>query len=108
MRYSVVSRLGWLESTVFESVLQHIQAKIRALDYIMTIHADEEMDDDGLSIRDVEQVILTGQIVERQRDRDSGEWKYLINGQTDDNLNVTAVAKLSPTDTVVIITVYVE
>ena len=86
---------------MFEAVLQHIQAKIRTLDYVMTIHADEEMDDDGLSILDVEQVILTGQIVERQRDRDSGEWKYLIHGQTDDGLKVTVVAKLSPTDTVV-------
>jgi uncharacterized DUF497 family protein len=108
MQYSVVSTSGWLESTMFEAVLQQIQAKIRTLDYVMTIHADEEMDDDGLSILDVEQVILAGQIAERQRDRDSGEWKYLINGQTDDGLNVTVVTKLSPTDTVVIITVYVE
>lgn len=93
---------------MFEAILQHIQAKIRALDYVMTIHADEEMDDDGLSILDVEQVILTGLIVEQQRDRNTGDWKYLINGQTDDSLNVIVVAKLSPTDTVVIITVYVE
>jgi uncharacterized DUF497 family protein len=93
---------------MFEAVLQRVQAKIRTLDYVMIIHADEEMDDDGLSILEVEQVILTGQIVERQRDRDSGEWKYLINGQTDDGLNITVVAKLSPTDTVVILTVYVE
>ena len=93
---------------MFEAVLQRVQAKIRTLDYVMTIHADEEMDNDGLSILEVEQVILTGQIVERQRDRDSGEWKYLINGQTDDGLNITVVAKLSPTYTVVILTVYVE
>jgi hypothetical protein len=93
---------------VFEAVLQHIQAKIRAIDYVMTIHADEEMDDDGLSILDIEQIILTGQIVERQRDRNTGDWKYLINGQTDDGLDAIVVARLSPTDTVVIITVYVE
>jgi hypothetical protein len=93
---------------VFEPILQQIQAKIRTLDYVMTIHADEEMDDDGLSILDVEQVILAGQIVERQRDRNTGEWKYLINSPTDEGLNVMVVAKLSPTDTVVIITVYVE
>jgi hypothetical protein len=93
---------------VFEAILQHIQGKIRTLDYVMTIHADEEMDDDGLSILDIEQVILTGQIVERQRDRNTDDWKYLISGQTDDSLNVIVVAKRSPTDTVVIITVYVE
>jgi uncharacterized DUF497 family protein len=93
---------------VFEPILQQIQAKIRTLDYVMTVHADEEMDDDGLSILDVEQVILTGQIVERQRGRNTGEWKYLINGQTDEGHNVMVVAKLSPTERVVIITVYVE
>jgi Domain of unknown function (DUF4258) len=93
---------------MFEAMLQHIQAKIRTLDYVMTVHADEEMDDDELSILDIEQVILTGQIIERQRDRATGEWKYVITGQTPDPLNVMVVAKLSPTDTVVIITVYVE
>jgi hypothetical protein len=93
---------------VFEPILQRIQAKIRALDYVMTIHADEEMDDDNLTIFDVEQVMLRGQIIERQRDQHTGDWKYLIQGQTDDGLNVIVVAKLSPTDTVVIITVYVE
>jgi hypothetical protein len=41
-----------MESAVFEAVLQHIQAKIRTLDYVMTVHADEEMDDDGLTILD--------------------------------------------------------
>ena len=93
---------------MFEAILQHIQSKIRTLDYMMTVHADEEMDDDALSILDIEQVILTGQIIERQRDRKTDEWKYVINGQTDDQLHVMVVTKLSPTDKVVIITVYVE
>ena len=93
---------------MFEFILQHIQAKIRTLDYVMTVHADEEMDDDGLSIIDVEHVMMTGQIVERQRDRHTGEWKYVLNGQTDDELNIMVVAKMSPTDTVVIITLYVD
>ena len=53
MRYSVARGLG-TETAVFEPILQHIQAKIRTLDYVMTIHADEEMDDDGLSILDIE------------------------------------------------------
>lgn len=93
---------------MFESVLHHIQAKIRTLDYVVTVHADEEIDDDGLTILDVEQVILTGQIIKRQPDHNNVDWKYLIRGQTADRLDVVVVAKLSPTDTVVIITVYVE
>ena len=58
-----------------ESVLHHIQAKIRSLDYVMTLHADEEMHDDGLTILDGEQVILNGQMVKRQRDHTNSDWK---------------------------------
>ena len=32
--------------------------KIRSRQYVMTLHADEEMDEDGLSIFDVESAIL--------------------------------------------------
>ena len=41
----------------------------------MTYHARKEMNDDGLTIYDVERGILTGAIVERQRDRTTGESK---------------------------------
>jgi hypothetical protein len=63
---------------MFERILQQMREKVRALRYVMTLHAEEEMDGDGLSIFDVEQVILTGQIVERQKDAETGEWKYLV------------------------------
>ncbi len=39
----------------------------------MTTHADEEADEDGLSILDIESAILTGSIVNRQKDRETGE-----------------------------------
>ena len=91
---------------MFGHVLQRMREKVRALDYVITIHAEEEMEDDDLSILDVEHVILTGEIIERQQDQETGEWKYLIAGQTlaDDPLIV--VAKLALTGTLVIITVY--
>jgi Domain of unknown function (DUF4258) len=38
-------------------------------DYVVTTHADEEMYEDGLSIWDVEEAVLAGEIVERQRER---------------------------------------
>lgn len=97
-----------MERLVFDEILQRLQAKVRALDYVMTIHADEEMDDDGLNVFDVEQAILNGRIVERQRDRHTREWKYLIEGQAQDSSTIIVVTKLSPTDKLVIITVYVE
>ena len=46
----------------------------------MTIHADEEMDDDNLMLDDIEQAILTGEILERQKDQATAERKYRIGG----------------------------
>src|SRR5437667_4673400 len=50
--------------------------------YVMTLHGHEEMEAYGLTVYDVEHVILTGRIVERQRDRSRKEWKYLVEGET--------------------------
>jgi len=68
----------------------------------------EELEDEGLSVLDVEQAILTGRIIRRQKDADTGEWKYLVNGSTLSRDEVVVVAKLSPTDKLVIITIYAE
>jgi uncharacterized protein DUF4258 len=62
---------------VFDHVLQRMREKVRALDYMMTIHS-EEMEDDDISILDMEHVILSGEIIERQQDQETGEWKYLM------------------------------
>ena len=72
----------------------------------MTVHAEEEMVNDGLTIFDVERVILAGKITERQKDHRTGEWKYLVKGQSLADNQVVVVAKLSPTANLVIITVY--
>ncbi len=48
---------------------------MRSCQYVMTIHAEEEMSDDDLSIYDIEQAILTGEILERQKDRTTAESK---------------------------------
>ena len=64
--------------SVFERILRRMQEKVRALEYVMSVHAEEEMEDDELSILDVEHAILTGEIIERQKDQETEEWKYLI------------------------------
>jgi len=91
---------------MYDGILRQMQERVRTRRYVMTLHAEEEMDDEDLSIFDIERGILTGKIIERQRDRDTAEWKYLIEGQTlsGDMLNV--VAKVSMTGKLVIITVY--
>jgi Domain of unknown function (DUF4258) len=93
---------------MFDSILKQMREKVRARDYVMTLHAEEEMNDDGLSIFDVESGILTGEITERQRDKATAEWKYLVSGKTLINDAIGVVGKLSVTGKLVIITVYRE
>lgn len=90
---------------MFDRILKRMRQKVRTRQYVMTLHAEEEMDDDGLRIFDVERVILTGEILERQKDRDTGEWKYLVKGETLGGNEAVVVAKLSPIGKLVIITV---
>jgi len=91
---------------VFERILKQIREKIRRRQYVMTLHAEEEMSDDDLSIFDVERSLLTGEIIERQKDAVTDEWKYLVKGNTVAGDEMVTVAKISPTGKLVIITVY--
>ena len=88
-------------------VLLRMRELVRQRLYIMTVHAEEEMDNDNLTIFDVESGIFTGSIVERQKDHKTGEWKYLVQGKTlagDDMLIV--LTKFGLTGKLVILTVY--
>ena len=66
------------------------------------------MDDDALSVLDLESTILTGDIVERQRDQTTLEWKYLVRGNAVDGRQVVIVGKLGPTDKLVVITAWTD
>jgi len=75
----------------------------------MTLHVEEEMEEDGLNILDVEHALLTGSLVGRQTDRRSKERKYLVRGRSvDDTRHVVVVVKFGPTALLVILTVYAE
>ena len=92
---------------MFERISKRMREKVRKRQYVMTLHADEEMNEDGLTIHDVERCILTGEILERQKNGVTDEWKYRIRGETVDGGEAEAIAKLSPTGKLVIITVYI-
>ena len=66
---------------LFPKILSKFKECVRENRYVVTQHGDEEMDEDELSIFDVERAILTGVIKERQKDSGKGEWKYVIRGQ---------------------------
>ncbi len=89
-----------------ERILKRMRERVRTRQYVMTLHGEDEMNEDGLTIFDVESVVLAGEIFERQKDHGSAEWKYLVKGQTVAGDNAIVVAKLSPTGKLVIITVY--
>lgn len=93
---------------MYERILRQMQAKIHSRQYVMSLHAAEEMDDDGLTIFDVERVILTGAIMKRQTDHVTGEWKYLIVGQSVHGDSIEVVTKISVMEKLVFITVYRE
>jgi hypothetical protein len=93
---------------VFKRILRRMQDKIRRRYYVMTHHASREMDEDELTIFDVECGILTGKIVERQRDPETKEIKYRIRGKTPKGVWIELIAKIGATGKLVIITVYVQ
>ncbi len=91
---------------MFDRILRRMRELIRTSRYVMTIHAVEEMEADRLTLFDVEHCILTGEIVQRQKDRETDEWKYLVEGQTLTDDKAMLVAKMGPTGKLVILTVY--
>jgi Domain of unknown function (DUF4258) len=84
-----------------------MRQKVRERQYVLTYHARKEMNEDEFTIYDIERGILTGEILERQKDRETGEWKYCVRGETFGTKEVEVVTKLSPTGKLVILTVYV-
>ena len=89
-------------------ILNRMREFVRRGQYVMTTHADEEADEDDLSVLDVESAILTGSIVERQQDRETGEWKYVVRGEGLDGAAVMVVAKFGLVARLYILTVYAE
>ena len=93
---------------MFQRVLKKFREKIRDSQFVVTLHAIEELEDEGLSVLDLEHAILMGEIATRQKDADTREWKYLIKGRSLSDDELVVVGKLSPIDKLVIIIIYDE
>jgi len=91
---------------LYERVLRAMRDCVRVGRYVMTTHADEEMTADGLTVFDVEHVLLSGRIVERQRDREWGGWKHRLRGRLPGGEELEVVWKIGARKEAVIITVY--
>ncbi len=85
--------------------LQKIQQRIIDRDYFMTSHAEEEMLDDGLERKDIENAILKGYI-EKKLTHDSRGTRYRIEGPALDERSIHVVCRFRESDNLLIITVY--
>ena len=91
---------------MYPRVLEIIRALVKRGEYILSIHAENEMADEGLTEQDLEAAILNGRIVRRERDRISRP-KYVIEGTALDGRGLTAVTQsFQARQLVVIITAY--
>ena len=88
------------------SAIERIRETIRLSQYDMTAHASEEMAEDSLEVVDIEQAILTGQVVRTEKYDPRGA-KYSIEGTATDGLTrVGVVGRFAAGDRFLIITVY--
>jgi hypothetical protein len=91
---------------MYPRVLQQIQAFIRQGTYVLSVHVESELEDDGFTDKDLETAILNGEIVRRERDN-IGRPKYVLEGAALDGRGLTAVVQpFQMRQLVVIVTVY--
>ena len=89
-------------------IIERLRGKIRGGLLLIPFHAATELDDDEISVLDVEEIILTGDIIRSQRDSRTRERKYVIRGETLAGEAACCVVKIGPTGHVVLITTWVE
>jgi Domain of unknown function (DUF4258) len=93
---------------MLKASINHFRHLIRTLNYVVSTHAAEELEDDHLTILDLENIILTGSIIERQRDAKTRELKYVITGITLQAEGAETVVKVGLTGKLIVITVYLS
>lgn len=91
---------------MYPRILKRLRDLVMGSEYVVTIHAYDEMAADDLTVWDVESTFITGEILERQKDAMTGESKYRVRGKSLDGASVEVIAKLAITGKLVIITVY--
>ena len=91
-----------------QATINRLRDLIRTLNYALSIHAAEELEDDNLTILDFENIVLTGAIVERQRDRQTREIKYMVRGNTLSGVPAEAVVKIAAVGNLFPLSVYCD
>ncbi len=88
----------------YDELLNRMRAAIEAGDYIVTKHARQEMLADDFDVFDLENAILTGEIITPQDD--AGETKYVLAGEAVNGRELETVVKFLEDGGIAFITVY--
>jgi len=103
---SVVIQIQELTQAVYYRILERMRECVLVDNYTMTQHATEEAWEDNVLMTSIERTILTGEIVERQIDRRTGEIKYVLRSPEFSLNPLELVVKFGPVGELFIITVY--
>jgi hypothetical protein len=87
--------------------LDRIRQAIREQRYRISSHANEEMSDDELEAKDIENIILTGGI-RRRFTRDPRGTRYEVVGESTGGRRASVVCRFLPSSVLLIITAYTE
>jgi hypothetical protein len=87
------------------TILQRIRQKIVDRDYYISSHAEEEMLDDDLERKDIENAILKGRI-EKKMTRDIRGTRYRMEGPAIDSRYIHVLCRFREDASLIIITVY--
>ncbi len=91
---------------MYYRILERMRECVLVDNYTMTQHATEEAWEDNVLMTSIERTILTGEIVERQIDRRTGEIKYVLRSPEFSLNPLELVVKFGPVGELFIITVY--
>jgi len=91
---------------MYENILKRLQLSILQNEYLLIFHVEEELEDDDLTIFDLESAILSGKIIQRQKDFQTSEYKYKLNGKTLAGEILEIIVKFSLRGRTIIITSY--
>ncbi len=86
--------------------IDRLRQKVKDRDYFLSSHAEDEMVDDCLERRDVEQAILQG-VVEKVMTHDDRGIRYRVEGTTMDGRLIHVITRFRENGSLIIITVYV-
>ena len=87
------------------STIQKIQQRIVDREYFISSHAEEEMLDDDLERKDIENAILKGKI-EKKMTHDERGTRYRVEGPARDGRSIHVICRFRANASLIIVTVY--